>query len=704
MYWSTHLNNSLEKFTADISGLLLKESIIGNATLLCQDISKTIANIHGKSHLDFDITTPLPRLPYERAQYFLKQINGYLESIYFLFINARARELFTADFEIILKSLSQITTALNPALLFNVSSAIEIKQDAGPQAISLFSTTPRQTVTLARTTNDLMEMKRPSTPTNFPADSTAKHTVDAIPVESSNDLALHAIKIPESPPKSNYRKVNLETSILKDKTLYGLFIKFRRVSNISNALSASMTDITLENKVVLFEWRKNRLRNTGSKGQQYFKFSEIPLVWEGGAIDAAVTESDSELVCYLEEKEPLRITQEKIPNRFMHYEKEFDRHRKPHLKIPHVILDNRRRYQITCPAEFWPVYQIWEIKGLRIQDKVSLVFRSPEAPDQLTPGQADATTTQQQFLVQNSMQPQPTNENTMLSPAQQEIPAVSSSFEMPHFDDMENLEGDAGLDIFTAGDSAVNNIPGMSGVIEANTFTSGLDMSSGESKRSDNSYMTIMQNLSGNGLSAASAMEHFPAYPSTYPVDPATRVQESSEPDLSNFVIKNPQEKMNIETAIRLFETLGVSPRVKEDNIPYINKSALIKIPPAGWSSASTLLSFIEIHSNFKKEDSILTGKYRYKEQDQLFQCILGFKHGGKETLLIIGKGDTKLRARENGAVVLLEKLQEAMDLLDVNSVNDLHNKLHPRKVELKKADATETESKQETSVALKRK
>jgi hypothetical protein len=84
---------------------------------------------------------------------------------------------------------------------------------------------------------------------------------------------------------------------------------------------------------------------------------------------------------YLEEKEPIRVIQDKQPIRLMQYETNFGPTKKRLLKVAHVTLDSRRKYNIVCPVEYWPVLEIWEMNGPRpIQDRHVLVYRSPESP------------------------------------------------------------------------------------------------------------------------------------------------------------------------------------------------------------------------------------------------------------------------------------------------------------------------------------
>ena len=91
-------------------------------------------------------------------------------------------------------------------------------------------------------------------------------------------------------------------------------------------------------------------------------------------------------VFWLEEKTPQRVLPDRAPIVLMQFETQFGPTKKRLLRIAHFTLDNRRKYHLVCPVEYWPVYEIWEMSGPRAQqDRVVLVSRSSETPNDLLP-------------------------------------------------------------------------------------------------------------------------------------------------------------------------------------------------------------------------------------------------------------------------------------------------------------------------------
>lgn len=362
-------------------------------------------------------------------------------------------------------------------------------------------------------------------------------------------------------PLPSDTEVDLQSEKLNGKVLYGVFIKFRRVANLltDSLPSSDLLDLTKDNKMFLLEWQTNRAKKTNA--YQFLKFPRIPILVEGENAELNCLYREPE--CYLEEKDPSRNISGASIVRMMLYETTFNPAKTPLLKVPHVVLDNRRRYQITCPAEFWPVYQIWEMKGYSIQDRSLLICQSPDKPDSKTlslilaklpsalqqaPGLSAQSRLQSNYLEEkNNIQtpitqlksPEtiadsgievqenvPVNENEV----QQEIPSVpndESLFFMPSFDNMESLEGDKGLTL-----------------------------------------LSVNQSTSST-LSESQAPISHPALPSLVS-NSTSMIRQVLETNHHTVTTPQTEEKMDIETAKKLFEELGVSPRAPKITLAYL--------------------------------------------------------------------------------------------------------------------------------------
>lgn len=95
-------------------------------------------------------------------------------------------------------------------------------------------------------------------------------------------------------------------------------------------------------------------------GVQRFKFSGVPVIREGNTEGQALPATDC---FYLEEQEPLRLIQDKLPIRLMQYDTTFGATKKQLLRCAHVTLDRRRKYHILCAIEYWPIFEIWQMNG-----------------------------------------------------------------------------------------------------------------------------------------------------------------------------------------------------------------------------------------------------------------------------------------------------------------------------------------------------
>jgi len=165
--------------------------------------------------------------------------------------------------------------------------------------------------------------------------------------------------------------------------LYGLYIKLRRVRSPeatdkpeaaptaekdATTLSTVNEDVTANNRVILLEWRTSRTKPVD--GQKRFRFQDAPVV----------TKTDTDIF-FLEESDPIRLIPDKPMIRMMQYETSFGPTKKRLLKVAHITLDNRRKYDIVFDSQYWPVYEIWEMNGPNpLCDRHARVYQSPWSP------------------------------------------------------------------------------------------------------------------------------------------------------------------------------------------------------------------------------------------------------------------------------------------------------------------------------------
>ncbi len=167
-------------------------------------------------------------------------------------------------------------------------------------------------------------------------------------------------------------KSPVEISYFKPKLLYGLF--FKLVPDLNRPLTLEeqeheqkvWNNMTSNNKILLLEWQTSRGRILN--GVQCFKFDGIPVApYEGD-------NHFSEIL--LEEREAPRILQDKLPIRLMQYETHFGPTKKRLLKVAHVTLDNRRKYDFIYPTGYKLFYELWEMNGPHpIRDSHLCIFR-----------------------------------------------------------------------------------------------------------------------------------------------------------------------------------------------------------------------------------------------------------------------------------------------------------------------------------------
>jgi hypothetical protein len=88
------------------------------------------------------------------------------------------------------------------------------------------------------------------------------------------------------------------------------------------------------------------------------------MQFEGTVLRENESAAEERIPFYLQEKEPIRIIQDKLPIRRMRHETTFGPTKKRLLKVPHVTLDNRRKYLIRCAQGYEPIVEIWKMSAV----------------------------------------------------------------------------------------------------------------------------------------------------------------------------------------------------------------------------------------------------------------------------------------------------------------------------------------------------
>ncbi|MEO8401825.1 MAG: hypothetical protein ABI597_08545 [Gammaproteobacteria bacterium] len=158
------------------------------------------------------------------------------------------------------------------------------------------------------------------------------------------------------------------------KTLYGLFVALiKKPKDYSEATHITFPKLSY-GKVNYLEYQTNRAKKLSGKAGFQFRINEVFDV-NGNPIAVS---PEQNLFYNLEEKEPVKIIKERKTICLLQYSE--DTHnplKKRSLRLPHAILDSRRKNYITVPEEYLAYYEVWEMRDQNpITDRFEPIARN----------------------------------------------------------------------------------------------------------------------------------------------------------------------------------------------------------------------------------------------------------------------------------------------------------------------------------------